>query len=79
MKKRVAVEEVMRIHEERWAINRLRFSNIIWTYQGFPIDVPKKLLDDYELVGLNNCDFITSNYIPKKLAPWRKLLSRRQR
>lgn len=78
MKKEIAVEEVWRIHEERWAINRLKFSNIIWTYQGKPLDIPRELLDDYELIGLNNCDFITSSYLPNKLAPWRKKLSKRQ-
>lgn len=78
MKKEIAVEEVWRIHEERWAINRLNFSNIIWTYQGSPLNIPKKLLDDYEFIGLNNCDFITSSYLPSELAPWRKKLSRRQ-
>jgi len=70
MKKEIAVEEVMRIHEGRWAINKLDFSDIVWTYQGKVLDIPKQLLEDFELCGLNNCDFITSNFIPNR--PWQK-------
>ncbi len=66
----IAVEEVIRIHEERWAINKHSFGNIVWTYQGKPLDIPKQLLEDFEMCGLNNMDFITSNFIPKR--PWQK-------
>ena len=66
----VAVEEVIRIHEERWVINKLKFSDIIWTYQGKPLDIPKGLARDYEFCGLNNMDFITSNFLPDR--PWQK-------
>ena len=66
--KEVAVEEVLRIQNERRAINKLKFGEIVWTYQGKPLDLPKKLLDHFELCGLNNMDFITSNFIPNR--PW---------
>ena len=65
----VAVEEVIRIHKERLAINSLNFSDIVWTYQGKPLDLPNKLLEDFAVCGLNNMDFITSNIILDP--PWR--------
>lgn len=64
----VAVEEVMRIINERSAINKLNFSDIVWTYKGKPLDLPKRLHDGWVLCGLNNIDFITSNYLPDR--PW---------
>ena len=65
---KIAVEEVMRIQKERLAINKLNFSDIVWTYAGKPLEIPQKLLDDFELCGLNNMDFITSNFLPDR--PW---------
>ncbi len=67
----IAVEEVMRIQSERWNINELEFDDIIWTYKGKPIEVDPKLVADYSHIGLNNCDFITSNYLPNR--PWHHL------
>jgi hypothetical protein len=67
-KTEVAVEDVMRIAKERWAINKLRFEDIIWTYQGKPLDISTKLSEDFAMIGLNNCDFITSNFLPNR--PW---------
>ncbi len=64
----VSVEEIMRISRERQAINKLEFRNIVWTYQGKPLDIPSQLLDDFEICGLNNIDFITSNFLPDR--PW---------
>ena len=71
MKVRIAVEEVMRIHEERWAINRHEFRDIVWTYKGIPLNIPKRLLDDFGFCGLNNMDFVTSDFIPGR--PWQKI------
>lgn len=64
----IAVEEVMRISNERRTINKINFRDIVWTYQGKPLNIQKQLLDDFELIGLNNMDFITSNFIPDR--PW---------
>ena len=68
--RRVAAEEVMRIQRERHAINELNFRDIIWTYQGQPIDIPVQTLDEFEICGLNNVDFVTSNYLPDR--PWQE-------
>lgn len=64
----IAVEEVLRIHKERWVINKPDFLDIVWTYKGKPLDIPRQLLEDFNLCGLNNMDFITSNFIPVR--PW---------
>lgn len=64
----IATEEVMRIQRERWATNKHKFRDIVWTYQGKPIDIPRKLREDFDLCGLNNMDFITSNFLPDR--PW---------
>lgn len=67
---KIAVEDVMRIQKERRAINSLNFADIIWTYRGKPIKCSKQKRDDFGLCGLNNMDFITSNYLTDR--PWQK-------
>ena len=63
MRKRlVRIEDVLRIQKERNAINRLKFINIVWTQNNKEIYIDPKTKDDWELYGLSNCDFITSNY-----------------
>ena len=70
----VAVEEVLRIHRERWNINKLGFRDIMWTYQGRPLDIPVDQLDNWYFTGLNNMDFITSNYLRNR--PWQEELAK---
>ena len=65
----VTIEDVLRIQKERSAINRLKFENIVWTKNGKAIHIDPMVKDDWLLCGLNNCDFITSNYYKKKPSP----------
>ena len=60
--KKVAVEDVLRIQEERAAINRLNFDEIVWVFKGRPVDIPKEIIDRWDFTGLNNVDFVTSNF-----------------
>ncbi len=64
----VAVEEVMRIQKERGAINKLDFEEIVWTYKGVPLEISVWIKRDWMFCGLNNMDFITSNFLPDR--PW---------
>lgn len=64
--KQIAIEDVLRIEKERWAINQLKFKNIIWTKGGKEIDIEPKVKEVYAYCGLNNCDFITLGYYKQK-------------
>ena len=68
MKKKVFVniEDVLRIQKERSKINRLKFRNIAWCKDHKEIHIPQEIKDDWELCGLNNCDFITTNMYKTK-------------
>ncbi len=58
MKVNIAIEEVYRIQEERRAINKLEFQDIVWTENGKPINIPAEVLHTWLFCGLNNMDFI---------------------
>ncbi len=64
----IAVEEIIRMTQERKAVLEHDFMDIAWTYKGKPLDVPHKLRENFYTTGLNNIDFITSDYIPNR--PW---------
>lgn len=59
---RISVEEV-RGHLKRLGyINSFPFSDIIWVEKGIELNIPKKITEEFELTGLNNIDFISTNY-----------------
>ena len=57
----VRIEDVQRIQKERNKINRLRFQNITWTKNNKVIYIEPEIKENWELCGLNNCDFINTN------------------
>jgi len=56
----VSIEETIEIMNARAAINRLDFRDIIWTKEGKVIEFSEEELDRFEMLGLNNIDFILS-------------------
>ena len=65
-KVKVAIEDVWRIYEERKAINKLHFQDIVWTKNGKEIKFSQKAKDDFKFTGLSNIDFITSSFTTEK-------------
>jgi hypothetical protein len=59
---KIAIEEIMAISERRGQINHLSLDEIIWTENGIEVDVPQERIDQWDLGGLNNFDFITSGF-----------------
>ena len=62
MKVPVSVEYVRAIMEQRANINRIDFRDIELYEKGEKLDIPEKVLSDFEFTGLNNIDFIWSDF-----------------
>jgi len=58
----IPIEDVMIMQAIRDRINKPDLLDIVWTKKGKPLEIPQKIIEDFHLTGLNNCDFITSNY-----------------
>ena len=63
----IPIEMVYDMQRMRQRINKPYFGDIVWTKNGKPLKINPKVLDDFEMTGLNNCDFITTNYYLKKV------------
>ena len=48
--------------EERSKINRANLHDLEIFEKGMKLNIPKKVLDDFELTGLCNIDFILSDF-----------------
>ena len=48
--------------EERARINRADLEDIEFFEHGMKLDIPEKVYDDFESTGLNNIDFISSDF-----------------
>ena len=62
-KMRVDVEIVEQIIFARWLINRLPFDKIEWYKDGKPMNIPQEILDEYKFTGLNNIDFVETEFL----------------
>ena len=65
-KTKVAIEYVLWLDSERRRINKVLLENIEWYDFGTKVDVSKEVIDHFDLTGLSNIDFITSEYYKKK-------------
>ena len=54
----IAYEYVQWLHEARTQIDRLDFDNIVWTKDGKTIEIPQSKKREFNLIGLNNTDFV---------------------
>lgn len=57
----VAIEYIRWLQEERAKINRVELEDIVFFENGMKVDIPKEVVDDFAVSGLNNTDFITSD------------------
>jgi len=58
----VPIEYVQALAMARHAINSMKLEDIEWTYKGEPAPISSLTVDNFELTGLCNVDFISSNY-----------------
>lgn len=62
MKTTIAIEEIQELQKRRLEINKLDINDIVFTEKGQPLVVNEKILEDFKFTGLNNTDFITSEF-----------------
>ncbi len=58
----VSVEYIMWLQKEVSKINRCDLYDLILYEGNQRVELSKELLDSFAMTGLNNMDFITSNY-----------------
>jgi len=64
----IAIEYIRWLAEERAKINRVNLKDIEFFENGMKVGIPPKIIEDFELTGLNNIDFVTSRtYTGKKI------------
>jgi len=63
---KVSIEHVLELRKQLSEINKLDFDEIEWTKKGKVLEIPKDVKRGFELIGLSNTDFITSEYYLKK-------------
>ena len=59
---KIAIEYVEWLMEEKSKINRQKLGDIELFENGMKLDIPRKVIDDFELTGLSNVDFILSDF-----------------
>lgn len=59
---KISVEYIRWLQEERSKINKIKLGDITFFENGLLLDIPKKVLEAFTFVGLNNTDFITSGF-----------------
>jgi len=60
--KSIAVEYVKWLMEEKSKINRVALSDLEIFENGMKLDIPKKVIDEFDFTGLCNVDFILSDF-----------------
>jgi len=58
----VNIELVLSLAKERQKINSVPLRNVVWFKAGEPLIIRDKTIERFELTGLSNVDFITSEY-----------------
>ncbi len=59
---KIAIEYVHWIMEEKSKINRANLHDLELFENGMKLDIPSKVLDNFEFTGLSNVDFILSDF-----------------
>ncbi len=62
---KVAVEYVQWLMEEKSKINRVKLEDLELYENGMKLDIPRKVIEDFDFTGLSNVDFILSDYREK--------------
>ncbi|KKL48192.1 hypothetical protein LCGC14_2327930, partial [marine sediment metagenome] len=55
---KVAIEYVEWLMDEKSKINRVALEDLELFENGMKLDIPKKIIDDFDFTGLSNVDFI---------------------
>jgi len=58
----IEVEEVCRLKARLREINALDLKDIVWTEEGTPVEVPAKWVEEWRFTGMNNADFIDTDF-----------------
>lgn len=59
---KVNVERILELKKELRLINEQHLHDIDFYKDGEKLNIDSSIIDDFSYVGLNNVDFITSNY-----------------
>jgi len=59
---RVNIEHIEYLMDERFKINDADLSKIKFFKNGKRVKIPKKYIRDFQFMGLNNIDFITTGF-----------------
>ena len=62
----IAIEYIRFIQEERAKINRCPLEDITFFENGMAVGIPQKVVADFAFTGLNNIDFIWSDFYKEK-------------
>jgi hypothetical protein len=62
----IAVEYIKWLQDQRNKINSENLKDIEFYENSMKLDIPTKVFDEFELTGLNNCDFILSGFYKDK-------------
>jgi len=63
---RIDLEEIRELVKRRKEINSIPLEKIEWFEDGKPVKIDKRIVENFLITGLNNIDFITSNYYLRK-------------
>ena len=58
----IAIEYVQWLMEEKSKINRVPLEDLEIFENGMKLNIPKKVIDDFDFTGLSNVDFILSDF-----------------
>jgi len=59
---KIAIEYVEWLMEEKSKINRVALGDLEIFENGMKLDIPQKVIDDFDFTGLSNVDFILSDF-----------------
>ena len=65
--RRVDIEYVMYLIEERNKINSLNLEEIEFYFGNKKLDIPEEVIEEFMFTGLNNTDFIVTEYYERTL------------
>ncbi|CAG7581206.1 MAG: hypothetical protein SLAVMIC_00727 [uncultured marine phage] len=58
----ISIEEIQELHKRMREINSHDLSDIEFTEDGIPIDIDPKIIEQFKFCGLNNKDFIMTDF-----------------
>ena len=63
---RINLEDIRKNIEQQRKWNNVRLDRIEFYENGIQLDIPIELIDEFEFTGLNNIDFITTEFYLQK-------------